>query len=510
MSSNSKGNRRTGLFLLILLVVVAVFPIVFWGCARLEGWGVVIWSVKGTTAKAGAVVPVYLKSNISKTYVIGLPDDSKTKIEVPLSTLEFFSSKKAAEKRASEFAPYALLYLSAGRDGLPVREKPSVSTRRVYRLRLGESVKVLSKVDGEAVFTGGTALPGEWYFVQAMDGTRGYVFSNTMVLYEEKENSTAPITGTSPAPSAALLDMIYAQPWRPAYYQLMLDDDAVDPDLFALQYGFFADAKNSQVRIELPGYSGVFRFSSVSQGGDWLIFEGSKLRVKFENESTIVADWSETDPALPDEGWASNAQSARFIKLDTSIPVVLSGENSRRDSELKAFFHRSVLAQSNTASTSNSNAAPTSTITFLSDLAGILSVDAKGRFEWSHTEQLPAGFAPEILADSAGTAIAGSPASRAPTVGSPASGAPTAGSPASNAPIKGKIRFGLHLGVSLSSAWMGGFSLLVGDKPDREDYVYRFEGGKLIIAKASPVTLRGTNESLDSRFSSATYYLVVK
>jgi hypothetical protein len=57
---------------------------------------------------------------------------------------------------------------------------------------------------------------------------------------------------------------------------------------------------------------------------------------------------------------------------------------------------------------------------------------------------------------------------------------------------------------------MGGFSLLVGDKPDREDYVYRFENGQLVIAKASPVTLRGTTESLDSRFSFVNYYLVVK
>jgi len=506
MSLNSDENMGAGRFLLIAVALLLVFSTLGIGCTRLEGWGMIIWSIKGTTAKAGTVVPVYLKSNISKTYVIGLPDDSKAKIEVPLATLEFFSSKNAAEKRAKEFAPFASLYLSAGRDGLPVREKPSVSTRRVYRLRLGESVKVLSKVDGEAVFTGGRALPGEWYFVQAMDGTRGYVFSNTMVLYEEKENAAAPVIGTSPAPSAALLDMIYAQPWRPAYYQLMIDDDTVDPDLFVLQYGLFADAKNSQVRIELPGYSNVFRFSSVSQGGDWLIFEGSKLRVRFENDSTIVADWSGTDSVLPDEGWEPNAQSARFIKFDMSVPVVLSGENSRRDSELKAFFQRSAMAQSNSSSASIS----TSTITFLSDLAGILSIDARGTFEWSHTDQLPAGFAPEVLAAGVGSAMPGAQATGAATTTGTSSKGSTSSVSAANAPIKGKIRFGLHLGSSLSSAWMGGFSLLVGDKPDREDYVYRFENGQLVIAKASPVTLRGTTESLDSRFSFASYYLVVK
>jgi len=101
-------------------------------------------------------------------------------------------------------------------------------------------VKVLNRVEGEAVFTGGKALPGEWYFVQATDGTRGYVFSNTMILYEEKEGISVPVLTTAPTPSASLLDMIYAKPWRPAYYQLMLDEDTVDPDLFLLQYGLFA------------------------------------------------------------------------------------------------------------------------------------------------------------------------------------------------------------------------------------------------------------------------------
>ncbi|MEN6297447.1 MAG: SH3 domain-containing protein [Rectinema sp.] len=468
-TTGRKKGAAAKLFLVAGLIVI-LFSVLLSGCARREGWGMVLWSVKGTAVKGGAVVPIYLKSNISKSYVIGLPDDNKTKIEVPFPSLEFFSSKSAAETRAREFAPYAALYLSAGRDGLPIREKPSVNARRVYRLRLGESVKVLSVADGEAVFTGGKALPGEWYFVQAIDGTRGYVFSNTMVLYEEKEGTAAPVIASSPAPSASLLDIIYAKPWRPAYYQIMVDDSTIDPDLFILRYGLFADAKNSQVRIELPGYSGAFSFTSVSQSGDWLVFEKSKLRIRFENESTIVADWSGTDQVLADEGWSQGGQAARFVQLDASIPVLLAGENSRRESELKAFFQRGSQLQSNGEST----------ISFLSDTAGILSVDLKGTFEWSHTDQLPAGFAPEIPAE------------------------------ARDNVIKGEIRFGLHLGTAISSAWMGGFSLLVGDNPDRQDFVYRFENGQLVIAKADSVTLRGTTESLDTRFSSVNYYLVVK
>ncbi len=466
--SKERSTART----LLIVAVAALFSMLYAGCARLEGWGMMVWSVKGTAAKAGTVVPVYLKSNISKTYVIGIPGDSKTKSEVPFPSLEYFSSKAKAEKRAKEFAPYASLYLTAGRDGLPIRDTPKVSGRRVYRLHLGESVKALNKVDGDAVFTGGKALPGEWYYVQATDGTRGYVFSNTMILYEEKEGSSAPMVESAPAPSASLLDMVYSKPWRPAYYQIMLDDNSVDPDLFSLQYGLFSDAKNSQIRIELPGYSNAFNFSSVSQAGDWLVFEGSNLRIRFENDTSIVVDWSGTDPVLPDEGWAKGEQYARFVHIDTSVPVVVSGENAHRDAELKSFFQRLARIQSNIGSS----------VSFLSDSAGIFNIDSSGAFEWSHTEQLPAGFAPSPPSDAHDNAL------------------------------RGKIRFGLHLGPGIASAWSGGFSLLTGssDKPDRQDFVYRFDNSQFIVAKAMLVTLRGTTDSLDARFSPAIYYLVVK
>jgi len=76
--------------------------------------------------------------------------------------------------------------------------------------------------------------------------------------------------------------------------------------------------------------------------------------------------------------------------------------------------------------------------------------------------------------------------------------------------LKGKIRFGLHLGEEIASAWMGGFSLLTGpeEDPERQDYIYRFENGQFILAKAANVTLKGLTQSIDSRFQPEIFYLV--
>jgi len=463
-------ESKRGLFAVVILAAVLVASVagLLAGCARLEGWGVVVWSVPGTSAHAGAVVPIHLRSNISKSYLIGLPGDPKTKMEVPFAYIEFYRSKGAAEARAKEYAEYAPLYMIAGRDGLPIRDRPSVSARRVYRLRLGETVKVIARVKGEAVFTGGTALPGEWYQVQAQDGTRGYVFSNTMTLYSEEKGGSAPVMAGSSVPNSALLDLLYAKPWRPAYFQLMIDEDTVDPDLFSLQFGLFADAKNSQIRLNLPGYSNVFKFKSVSTAGDWMQFEGSSLRIRFESEGSIIADWSGSDPILPEEGWAQGMSSARFIQVDASIDSIRAADDARRKAELKAFFAR--WEQKTGASARQ--------LSFMSEKAGILAIEAKGSFEWSHVDQLSAGFAPESAGGS----------------------------------VQGDIRFGLHLGEGLSSAWTGGFSLVAGDsdKPVRYDYVYRIEGDQLIIARAGEISLRGVTEGLKRAFGPISLYIAVK
>ncbi|NLH89499.1 MAG: hypothetical protein GX469_04130, partial [Treponema sp.] len=167
--------------------------------------------------------------------------------------------------------------------------------------------------------------------------------------------------------------------------------------------------------------------------------------------------------------------AARFVRFDASIPVIISGENSRRDSELKVFFQRVSQLQTNGSSSS---------ATFLSDHAGILTIDLKGNFEWSHIDQLPAGFVPEV------------------SLGS--------GSGSDGNVLRGRIRFGLHLETQLSSYWMGGFSLFMGEEPQRYDFLYRFENEQLIMAKAIQVSLRGTTESIDSRFSPVSFYLISK
>ena len=63
----------------IFLFAFSLFMLTFSSCSGVIGYGVLLWNVGEKEIPDGTVVPVYLKSNISKVYVIGLPE-TKEKI----------------------------------------------------------------------------------------------------------------------------------------------------------------------------------------------------------------------------------------------------------------------------------------------------------------------------------------------------------------------------------------------------------------------------------------------
>ncbi|MEI6875016.1 MAG: SH3 domain-containing protein, partial [Spirochaetota bacterium] len=215
---------RAGLLALIIL------PLCLSACAPRLGWGLLLWSAPKVGLHAGAVVPVYIRSNIEKLYVVGVPG-SKAKIEVPLWQIELFKSKAAAEKRLADFGGYVTSYLFANRDGLPIRDSATNAGKRVYRLREGQSVKILAEVKGDVVSTGAEILQGSWYQVVTEDGTRGYVFSNTMRLYDELVEAPPTLAGASSIDPAHRVDLVFSRVWRAEYFQVMIDEGRVDLDL---------------------------------------------------------------------------------------------------------------------------------------------------------------------------------------------------------------------------------------------------------------------------------------
>ena len=437
-------------------------------CSPRIGWGFVLWTVKGTSAKAGSIVPVYLKSNITKVFVIGLGDGTKERLEVPLWQIEMFASKSAAAKRAAQMADLASLYLIADRDGLPVRDAPTNSGKRVYRLRESEMVKALKRVDGEAVYTGSEKLPGDWYEVLTLDGTRGYVFSYTMRMFDENSGN-APDQKAAQTDSAAV-NAIFSRTWRPAWYASMINDSTVDLDYFSLRFGLFGDAINKQVRVELPAISKVFPYSAISQEGDWTVFESTDLRIKLESESSLLASWGPTSEISPEDsaGWKPGDNFIRFIVVDKDIREAIRLEEARRADASRGFF---AMAAAN----GTTKGGGTGILNYSSPSAGTLELWPSGLYSWKDTLFLPAGFPPS--ADDS---------------------APEQ---------KGTITFGLRLSGDLAKLWQGGFSLYPDSTGQRSDYVYRLDAKGLTLARATLAPPGQPLSDIDKKLGMASFNL---
>jgi hypothetical protein len=477
----TRRNAGFAIALAALIALAATSSTLLNSCSSRLGWGVVLWTAPEGPLPAGSVVPVYIKSNIQKVYVVGVPGSKERgkKIELPLWQVKLFRGRGKAQSFVKSLGENVSLYMIAARDGLPLRDRPSNIAKRVYRLRDGQSVKILQKAEGEDVSTGGQALPGTWYSVLADDGSTGFAFSYAFRVYDEAKEGPPVIAADKKAVSGRV-DLIFSRTWRPEYFQEMLDDERVDLDYFSLRFGLFIDAIHRQVRLELPGASKVFNYSDLSEAKGLYVFEGTSLRIKIESDTRLVCSWSggaltaaqdiatvdaadspaavdasqpENTPDFPDEGAAgsdagsysqSGAKgSAAFVVLSAEPQDAIRAEILRRQKLLSAFIDEGSLWGSPSSASGG----------------GRLSLDKNGRFVWNGRGEAAAALLPENLGP------------------------------------KGEVALRLSLDPALGSAWEGVLSLRFdpsGSEPAGSrvgkwiDFLYRHSPAGLVLARAAP------------------------
>jgi hypothetical protein len=459
-------------------------------CSPRLGWGLVLWTAPEGPLPAGSIVPVYIKSNIQKLYVVGVPGlqgkDKNKKIELPLWQIDLFGSRGAAAARAKALGPNISLYMIAARDGLPLRDKPSNTLgKKVFRLREGQTVKVLDKVEGEQVSTGGEVLPGYWYLVLADDGTRGYIFSYALRLYDEAKEGPPVIASANQALSGRV-DLIFSRSWRPEYFQEMLDDSRVDLDYFSLRYGLFVDAIRKQVRVELPAASEVFDYSDITETSGVYAFVGTPLRIKIETDKRLLVSWTGADASSQgNDAAASGGDGASAAAASTGLA----------DSSALA---DAVAAQAAAAAASDSalegyvSAGSAGSASFV-----VLTADALEtvRLETLRRQKLLSAFVDGVggawrsPADNPGLGqLAIAKSGRFSWKGR---GDAVAGLVAPDAGETGEVSFRLYLDPSIASSWSGSFSLRFDQaegaktKPAWLDFLYRRSPGGLVIAPAA-------------------------
>ena len=427
--------KKTLLKSLSLFLFLFSLSFIFSSCSRLLGYGVLLWSAEEPPIPSGTVLPVYIRSNIDQVWVVGIPSEYRTsridKFEIPLPKLQLVGSRRKAQERAVSFAPYALVYAETLQDGLPIREFPDNGARRVYRLKLGEIIKILSPVEGvEAVGATGDPLPGEWYRVLTEDGISGFCFSFRLKLFEHLGGSLAAVRNNQLEAEDPDLDGLLARKWSPESYGAMLNTGRIDLDELAEQWCFDPGLDTGIARINTKDLDRSFSYSMIRSTGtqSWR-FEGTGLQMNLRSDTTLAVQFTEESGIL---------RSLLFVALPSSIDDIILQETARREELFRnLYLHGPAFTNSN---------------------YGNLSFQEDGRFTWSGYSLL----VPQVISASA--------------LG------------------RGSVDMRLYLADSLIDRYDGAFTMrfnTIGGQEAQTDFMYRIDSQGLRIEFVPQTSLDG-------------------
>ena len=348
----------------------------FFSCTSLLGYSVVLWAIddeeSGIHITDGTVVPVYIKSNISHVYVIGIPD-SKEKIEVPLWKLTEPDKKGRVIKQAERFVPYQHQYAKCVFDGLPIRSDAVNTSKQVYRLREGEIIRALYEGKGAIPTNGVSNLEGKWLRVLTGDGTIGWCFSHNLRLFAMNADGSLGLGAEEAEVHEAdkVLDAMLASKWYPDYYTQMISSGSIDLVTMRQGYGFDTGLTSGTVAVHIPSLNVEYPYSGAVKTSDNVYkFNNIPIQVTVRSGRSIIVQHTD-ERGMP--------KSYNFVTIpeDVSIEKLIAEEVTRR----------------NDAYTSIRSLGPL----FRSGNYGTLTFEADGAFNWSNFNLL----VPSVISRSA-------------------------------------------------------------------------------------------------------------
>ena len=317
-----KLNRKTVAF--ALFIISAIFA--FTSCSKKIGYSVVLWSIPEENLSDGTIVPVYIKSNISHCYVIGIPD-TELKCEVPLWKISEPTSKRKVVDVQKKYAEYQHYYASVKRDGLPIRSEPQNTSRQIYRTREGEILKVLYKGNGAVVMAGNKPLEGDWLKVLTNDGSLGWCFSYNLNVYNENEKSVQNVVA---AKEENLYDdymkKILSATWYPEEYQTMVNQRHVDLESINPEYKFETGYNSDGiVKMTSEKMNFSFPFNGITKIGNRVYrFNDSNLTMTIRTSASIFLQYVDEN---------QRQLTVNLSALSESIDTIIERETNRRINE---------------------------------------------------------------------------------------------------------------------------------------------------------------------------------
>lgn len=299
-------------------------------CSGVTGYSVLLWGIPEHNLMDTDIVPVYIKSNISHVYVIGIPETGE-KIEIPLWQITEPQKKGKALKLSQAYQDFKHQYALAKIDGLPIRGEPVNTSKQVYRLRKNETIKLLYKGKGVAPMSGSKPLEGQWLKVLTQNGTTGWCFSYNLKQVEIDKFGTFISDGIEEIQEEdVVLKQILAKRWYPDYYTAMIREQHIDIKRMNSSYGFETGAESGTVRLTMPGVNVNWQYNGVSKNTeDTYKYNDIPIEITVRNQDFIVVRYTD-DSGKP--------QDFNLVTISENIDELVANEIKRRTDEYAALY----------------------------------------------------------------------------------------------------------------------------------------------------------------------------
>ncbi len=349
-----------------VLAVAALWIVTACGGNRL-GYGVLLWSIDEEVLPSGSVVQIVSESRMNETYTVqGI--DIKQGFELPDQRVAFFKKRNVAVAFADQYKAFAPFLAYVERDGLPVRDEPSASGQRVYKLRKNQVIKILGR-QGEKEEAGN--LEGYWYKVLTEDGINGYTFSVSLKVFDMNDESVQ----TAIAKNDPYIESLVSYAWRPDYFSRMVKTNRIDLKSFRPEYGLFLYPEERRMELFLPEHKESLQYTDiVSMGNNAYRIVGTPVEIIFINQQRLELVYSSEEKRF----------SETFILFNQDIRKILAGEGERRKELYDQFLMLGTV--------------------FSSTAYGTITFDEYPRFRWDNfrrlvPEVIPEGAAPTGTVD---------------------------------------------------------------------------------------------------------------
>jgi len=324
------------------ILLSVLISLAFTSCTKIIGYSVVLWGDDINQLTDGELVKVYVKSNITHTYIIENPNYFKNikdvsvneKIEIPLWQISEPLPKNKALKNAQRYAEYANTFAYVKLDGLPIRADAINTAKQVYKLRKGEIIRVLYKGEGAAVTNGKSNMKGDWYRVLTSAGTQGWCFSYNLDIYEsENGGKREQIVETNTEDNLAEdknLQILKSKTWHPGEYRQLIKKNKIDLQVMNLNYGFTFNEEEMTINLSTVNDEHTWKFNKIKKlTSKQYQFDGANVNVTIRSEDEIIVQFLEN----------GKPKNVIFSSFDTDISEIINKEITRRNSEIEKIIN---------------------------------------------------------------------------------------------------------------------------------------------------------------------------